>query len=161
MYRHRPGRGSRARRAGSDQERFEQTITAILCDVIHAELAEPGSWRYATFSREILGRAGRGPDFITETFPVIVRCMSEPATHTKARLTAGLLFLVGEQEAAYLRHIWIAQRCSRSAEGRARGRSERFHPPIKPGPASPWVFLFPINSPSPTFTAPQHPTPDS
>ena len=73
------GRRVRRRRAGRDQERFEQAATAILCDVIHAELTEAGSWRYATFSKEILGRAGKGPDFITETFPALVRCMSEPA----------------------------------------------------------------------------------
>jgi hypothetical protein len=72
------GRRIRRRRAGRDQERFERAVTAILCDVIHAELTEVGSWRYATFSKEILGRTGQGPDFITETFPAIVRCMSEP-----------------------------------------------------------------------------------
>lgn len=72
-------RRRRRRRAGRDQERFEQTVTAILCDVIHAELTEPGSWRYTSFSKETLGRAEHGPDFITETFPAIVRCMSEQA----------------------------------------------------------------------------------
>lgn len=73
------GLRARRRRAGRDQERFEATVTAILCDVIHAELTAAGSSRYTTFSKEILGRAGRGPDFITETFPATVRCMSEPS----------------------------------------------------------------------------------
>lgn len=72
-------RRQRQRRAGRDQERFEQAVAAILCDAIHAELTEPSSWRYASFSKEKLGRAGHGPDFITETFPAVVRCMSEPA----------------------------------------------------------------------------------
>jgi len=62
-----------------DQKRFERAVSAILCDLAHAHLEERGSWRYATFSKEILGRAGRGPDFITETFPRIVRLLSEPA----------------------------------------------------------------------------------
>lgn len=62
-----------------DQKRFERAVSAILCDLAHAHLEERGSWRYATFSKEILGRAGRGPEFITETFPRIVRLLSEPA----------------------------------------------------------------------------------
>ncbi|WP_158881343.1 hypothetical protein [Rhodanobacter sp. L36] len=62
-----------------DHKRFERVVSAILCDLAHAHLEERGSWRYATFSKEILGRAGRGPDFITETFPGIVRLLSEPA----------------------------------------------------------------------------------
>ena len=62
-----------------DQQRFERAVLAILCDVIHAELTEAGSWRYVSFSNQVLGCAGKGPDFITETFPAIVRGMSDPA----------------------------------------------------------------------------------
>lgn len=67
------------RRKPDDQKRFELAVSAILCDVIHAHLDDRGGWLYASFSNAMLGRAGHGPDFITETFPGIVRLMSEGA----------------------------------------------------------------------------------
>jgi hypothetical protein len=72
--------GSRGRqRKAKDLERFRQAVAATICDLIHAELSVPSSWRFVSFSNQTLEQAGRGPDFISGTFPTIVRRMAEPA----------------------------------------------------------------------------------
>jgi hypothetical protein len=73
----RTGRRKRRRRP-ADQQQFERAVAAVLCETIHAQVTKPGSWVYASFSKAVLGRATRSTDFISETFPDIVRCMSKP-----------------------------------------------------------------------------------
>lgn len=67
------GRRKRKRKA-EDQETFESIATAVICDVMHRELTEPGGAIAVPFSKQILGRKDRyGSPVLSKTFPDVVK----------------------------------------------------------------------------------------
>ncbi|WP_295686369.1 hypothetical protein [uncultured Nevskia sp.] len=65
----------RARRA-VDLKTFEHTVSAILCDVVHRQLSDPGEWITVTFDKSVLGCGGRYRATALNTkLPDIVRAL--------------------------------------------------------------------------------------
>jgi len=72
------GRRKRKRRT-SDQKTFETIASAVICDVMHRELTEPGGAIAVPFSKQVLGRTDRyGSPVLTKTFPDVVKRLASP-----------------------------------------------------------------------------------
>lgn len=83
---HRPRK--RKRRA-VDQATFEQTVTALVCDLAHRELTKPAGKVAVPFSHQALGRSGRyQPPALSKTLPNVARLLAAPA-EPLATLTTG------------------------------------------------------------------------
>jgi hypothetical protein len=69
---------SRKRRP-KDQATFERQIEALVCDLVHREITNPGAWLAVSFSKQVLGRKDRyRPAALAETLPAVVRHMASP-----------------------------------------------------------------------------------
>jgi hypothetical protein len=69
---------SRKRRA-KDQTNFERQIEALVCDLAHREIANPGAWLAVSFSKQVLGRKDRyRATALAETLPAVVKHMASP-----------------------------------------------------------------------------------
>jgi hypothetical protein len=67
---------SRKRRP-KDQITFERQIEAVVCDLAHREISNPGGWLAIPFSKQILGRMDRyRPSALSETLPAVVQHMA-------------------------------------------------------------------------------------
>ncbi len=74
------GQGGRKRaRRAADQGRYERQVEALVCDLAHRHLADPGGWLFATRSKAVLSKRDRyAPTFITESFTAVMDAMSRP-----------------------------------------------------------------------------------
>jgi hypothetical protein len=70
--------GSRQRRRRADDQRtFEETVSAVVCDLTHRALTEPGGWLSVSLSNRVLGRAGRyGSRVFGKTLPDLLGTMA-------------------------------------------------------------------------------------
>src|SRR5437763_182511 len=70
--------GSRQRRRRPDDQRtFEETVSAVVCDLTHRALTEPGGWLSVPLSNRVLGRAGRyGSRVFGKTLPDLLGVMA-------------------------------------------------------------------------------------
>lgn len=67
---------SRKRRL-KDQVTFERQIEAVVCDLVHREISNPGGWLAIPFSKQILGRKDRyRSSVLSETLPAVVQHMA-------------------------------------------------------------------------------------
>lgn len=58
------------------QARFDRIVSAIVCDLMHAALADPGGWRHISLSKRHSGTQGVGAPFMTEERIKIIQWMS-------------------------------------------------------------------------------------
>ena len=60
LLEHETAGGLRQRKRRADDLRtFEATVSAIVCDLIHRHLTEPGKWLSVSLSNAVLGRSSR------------------------------------------------------------------------------------------------------
>jgi len=67
----------RARKA-VDQRRFDQIISAIVCDLVHGALTDPKIWRHISLSKRMQGLESVGAPFMTEERIRIIEWLSKP-----------------------------------------------------------------------------------
>lgn len=66
-------------RKPNDQQRFEQQVEALVCDLIHREISEPGAWVSVPFSKRALDGADRyRAQVLSKTLPTVIRLMAKP-----------------------------------------------------------------------------------
>jgi len=76
-YEERFYRRVRARRP-TDQERFDRMVGAITCDLMHAALVHPQSWRHISLSKRHSAAEGVGAWFMTADRIKIIQWMASP-----------------------------------------------------------------------------------
>jgi hypothetical protein len=61
------------------QASFERQVEALVCDLVHREITNPGDWLAVPFSKQVLGRKDRyRPEVFAETFPDVIKHMASP-----------------------------------------------------------------------------------
>lgn len=76
-YEHRLHRRRRTRRP-ADQARFDRMVSAIVCDLMHAALVDPQSWRHISLSKRHSAAEGVGAWFMTADRIKIIQWMASP-----------------------------------------------------------------------------------
>ena len=71
------GLRQRARRL-IDQSRFDRMVSAIVCDLMHAAMIEPKTWRHISLSKRHHGAEGLGAPFMTADRIKIIQWMATP-----------------------------------------------------------------------------------
>lgn len=67
------------KRRPADQETFEATVTAIVCDLIHLHLTQPEGWVAIPQSKQVLGMKSRyGSRVMNKTLPAVLERLSAP-----------------------------------------------------------------------------------
>jgi hypothetical protein len=65
-------------RKPADQGRFDRMVSAIVCELAHAALTEPESWRYISLSKRMSPLEATGASFMTAERLRIINWMSKP-----------------------------------------------------------------------------------
>jgi len=60
----------------ADQERFDRIVSALVCDLAHSALTDPGAWRHISLSKRESAQNVAGASFMTEARINIIRWMS-------------------------------------------------------------------------------------
>ncbi len=69
----------RRKRRPTDQRIFEQSVAAIVCDMMHRELTAPGGAVAISLSNQVLGRRGRyGSPVLSKVLPDLLARMAAP-----------------------------------------------------------------------------------
>lgn len=73
-------RGLRQRqRKATDQQTFETTVAALVCDLLHRFITKPTGWVSVSLSNQDLGRASRyRAAAMSKTLPTIIKRLAEP-----------------------------------------------------------------------------------
>ncbi len=67
------------RRRPADQEIFQESVAAVVCNLVYRELTVPGGNLAVSLSNQLLGRAGRyGSPVMSKVFPDLLERMSSP-----------------------------------------------------------------------------------
>lgn len=94
---HRHPRGKRRR--ACDQARFDRIVTALVCELAHAALRDPASWRYISLSKRMTPEQATGATFMTAERIRIIRWMAEPEMDWLELTEGGLGFARNRQTA--------------------------------------------------------------
>ena len=65
-------------RRPADRARFDRMVSAIVCDLMHAAMIEPKTWRHISLSKRHHGAKGLGAPFMTADRIKIIQWMATP-----------------------------------------------------------------------------------
>jgi hypothetical protein len=108
-------RRERARKK-EDQERHLRMCAALVLDLTHREISEPGEWLFVSMQNDQYGTKNRAAWFLTERFPVLIKVLKQDRAlidyvqgergafgtgqRTKIRAGSGLRELIGNEGVA-------------------------------------------------------------